>query len=79
MLKHLRWLLLAAFVVTALGAASVARTAVGADTSELRDAVAVSGVMTHQNALPAIADANNGTRAAGTPGYGCVCTSRRVS
>ncbi len=69
MLKHLRWLLLAAFVVTALGAASVARTAVGADTSELRDAVAVSGVMTHQNALQAIADANNGTRAAGTPGY----------
>ena len=69
MLKHLRWLLLAALVVTALGAASVARTAVGTDTSELRDAVTVGGVMTHQNALQAIADANGGTRAAGTPGY----------
>ena len=69
MLKHTRWLLLAALVLTALGAASVARTAVGDDTSELRDAVTVDGVMTHQAALQAIADANDGTRAAGTPGY----------
>ena len=43
MLKHTRWLLLAALVLTALGAASIARTAVGADTSELRNAVTSEG------------------------------------
>ena len=69
MLNHTRWFLLAALVLTALGAASVAKTAVGVDTSELRNAVAVEGVMAHETALQAIADANDGTRASGTSGY----------
>jgi Zn-dependent M28 family amino/carboxypeptidase len=41
----------------------------GTDTSALRAAVTVGGVLAHENAFQAIADANGGTRAAGTPGY----------
>ncbi|HEX2180537.1 MAG TPA: M28 family metallopeptidase [Actinomycetota bacterium] len=36
---------------------------------KLRAAVTVSGVLEHQQAFQAIADANGGTRLAGTPGY----------
>ncbi len=36
---------------------------------ELRDAVTVSGVRSHQQALQNIANMNGGTRASGTPGY----------
>ena len=39
------------------------------NSSALRAAVTVAGVRTHQAALQAIADANGGTRAEGTPGY----------
>jgi Zn-dependent M28 family amino/carboxypeptidase len=51
--------------------ASSAACAPGAnDTArELLDCVTLEGVREHQAALQAIADANNGTRAAGTPGY----------
>jgi Zn-dependent M28 family amino/carboxypeptidase len=59
--------LAAAVVGTALAAPSNA--AVGTDTQALRDAVTVDGVRAHQQALQAIADANDGTRASGTPGY----------
>ncbi|HMN27258.1 MAG TPA: hypothetical protein PKE45_03815, partial [Caldilineaceae bacterium] len=38
-------------------------------TNKLQECVTVAGVREHQLALQAIADANNGTRAAGTPGY----------
>ncbi len=41
----------------------------GTDTSALRAAVTVGGILAHENAFQAIADANGGTRAAGTPGY----------
>ena len=41
----------------------------GTDTTALRNAVTVNGILTHENAFQAIADANGGTRAAGTPGY----------
>ncbi len=69
MVKHLRWLALGVLVLSVLTAASVARTAVGDDTSALREAVTVEGVLAHEDAFQAIAAANDGTRAAGTPGY----------
>jgi Zn-dependent M28 family amino/carboxypeptidase len=40
-----------------------------ADTSALRNAVGVKGIMKHESELQNIADANDGTRAASTPGY----------
>ena len=43
--------------------------ATSVDSSALRAAVTVEGVREHQAALQAIADANGGTRAAGTPGF----------
>ncbi|HZD18555.1 MAG TPA: M20/M25/M40 family metallo-hydrolase [Actinomycetota bacterium] len=46
-----------------------ATAAVGVDTQELRDAVTLEGIREHQAALQAIATANGGTRASGTPGY----------
>ena len=57
------------FVLVAAGGAAPSNAAVGADTSELRQAVTVEGVRAHQQALQAIADENGGTRASGTPGY----------
>jgi Zn-dependent M28 family amino/carboxypeptidase len=49
--------------------AGPAPAAVGTDTSALRNAVTVDGVLDHMEALQAIADANGGTRAAGTAGH----------
>lgn len=46
-----------------------APAAVGIDSSALRTAVTVAGIREHQAALQAIADGNDGTRLAGTPGY----------
>ena len=62
-------LLLLAAALTALVLAPLSSTAVGTDTTALRNAVTVAGVMEHEAALQAIADANGGTRASGTPGY----------
>ncbi|KGN30507.1 hypothetical protein N802_06740 [Knoellia sinensis KCTC 19936] len=64
-------LLITAAAVSALGlsAALPAGAAVGTDTSALRAAVTTAGVMEHAEAFQAIADANGGTRASGTPGY----------
>jgi Zn-dependent M28 family amino/carboxypeptidase len=39
------------------------------DTSALRNAVTVNGIMKHEKALQQIANANGGTRASGTPGF----------
>lgn len=39
------------------------------DSSALRDAVTVEGIMEHEAAFQEIADQNNNTRASGTPGY----------
>ncbi|MPZ90719.1 MAG: M20/M25/M40 family metallo-hydrolase [Actinobacteria bacterium] len=39
------------------------------DTSALRDAVSVEGIMEHEAAFQEIAEQNNDTRASGTPGY----------
>ncbi|HEX2421056.1 MAG TPA: M20/M25/M40 family metallo-hydrolase [Acidimicrobiia bacterium] len=41
----------------------------GTPTAELREAVTTEGILEHLEAFDAIADANGGTRAAGTPGY----------
>lgn len=41
----------------------------GIDTSELREAVTAENITTHLEALQAIADANDGNRAAGTAGH----------
>jgi Zn-dependent M28 family amino/carboxypeptidase len=57
----------AAAVVTL--AATTANAAVPTDTSELRGAVTAGAIMEHLDELQAIADANNDTRASGTPGY----------
>jgi Zn-dependent M28 family amino/carboxypeptidase len=39
------------------------------DTTKLRDAVTVGGILSHARALQRIANQNDGTRASGTPGY----------
>jgi Zn-dependent M28 family amino/carboxypeptidase len=48
---------------------SPASGAIPVDSSELRAAVTVDGIMEHQIAFQQIADANGGTRASGLPGY----------
>ena len=69
--RHLRG---AAVAVTAAAAVSLAAVGPasadnGTDTSALRNAVTVNGILAHENAFQSIANANGGTRAAGTPGY----------
>jgi len=56
-------------LLVAAGAVAPSTAAISSDTEALRDAVTVAGVMGHENALQAIADAHGGTRASGTPGY----------
>ena len=48
---------------------AVASGAVSTDTSPLREAVSADNILQHLEAFQAIADANDGTRASGTPGY----------
>ena len=69
--RHLRG---AAVAVTAAAFVSLAVVVPasadnGTDTSALRQAVTVEGILAHEEALQAIADANGDTRASGTPGY----------
>jgi Zn-dependent M28 family amino/carboxypeptidase len=64
-----RKLLLLAAAALALALPTLSSTAVGPDTTALRNAVTVAGIMEHEAALQAIANANGGTRASGTPGY----------
>ncbi|WP_353828455.1 M28 family peptidase [Agromyces sp. SYSU T0242] len=59
----------AATAVIALGATG-AQAAVPINTTALRDAVTSDGIMAHLEQLQAVADANGGTRASGTPGFG---------
>jgi hypothetical protein len=65
---HLIVLLLAALIAVVVSV-SPATPAVGTDSSALRNAVTVGGILVHENALQDIANVNGGTRAAGTPGY----------
>lgn len=58
-----------AAVCASFALAAPAQAAVAIDTEELRDAVTLEGVRAHQAAFQAIADANGGTRQAGTTGH----------
>jgi Zn-dependent M28 family amino/carboxypeptidase len=60
---------LALALVMALGVVGVASAAVPSDSSQLRKAVTADGILAHEQALQAIANANGGTRASGTPGF----------
>ena len=62
-------IVLALAMVMALGAVGVASAAVPSDSSQLTGAVTAEGILQHEREFQAIADANGGTRASGTPGY----------
>ena len=62
-------MLLLAVLAVALIVPPLSSTATPTDSTALRNAVTVAGIMDHQEALQAIADANGDTRASGTPGY----------
>ncbi len=64
-----RLLLLLSMLAVALIVPPLSSTAPRTDSTALRSAVTVAGVMEHQAAFQAIADANDDTRASGTPGY----------
>ena len=55
--------------LTALVVAPTASAIDNVDTKKLRKAVTVDGILDHERALQAIANAHDGTRAATTPGY----------
>lgn len=59
----------AAVAVTAQPAATAEGAHGHTSTKALRDAVTVTGVLAHEQALQRIADRNDDNRAAGTPGY----------
>ena len=59
----------AAALVGALAVVQSAPSATPADSSALRAAVTAPGILAHEQALQAIASANGGTRASGTPGF----------
>ncbi|WP_235534970.1 M28 family peptidase [Nocardioides sp. Soil777] len=59
----------AAVLAGAAALAGTAQAAVTTDTTALRQAVTVEGVMAHLRAFQTIADANDDTRQAGTPGH----------
>jgi Zn-dependent M28 family amino/carboxypeptidase len=67
-IRRARFGVLAALIVT-IGVAGPVTAALPIDSSQLREAVSADGALTHMEALQAIADANNDTRASGTPGY----------
>lgn len=60
-----------AVLVTALATVSAqpAQAVDTVDTTALRNAVTVGGILGHERALQRIANQNDGTRASGTPGY----------
>ena len=61
--------LLTSLVATGLTVGATSATARSDDSTRLRRAVNVGRIMTHLEALQAVADANGGSRASGTPGY----------
>jgi hypothetical protein len=56
-------------LLVAFGVVGVAIAADPTDTSALRNAVSVEGIMKHENAFQKIANSNGGTRVSGSPGY----------
>jgi Zn-dependent M28 family amino/carboxypeptidase len=69
MLKTKLVLALVLALLVAFGVVGVAIAADTTDTSALRNAVSVEGIMKHENAFQNIADSNGGTRVSGTRGY----------
>jgi Zn-dependent M28 family amino/carboxypeptidase len=69
MLKTKLVLALVLALLVAFGVVGVAIAADTTDTSALRNAVSVEGIMKHENAFQNIADANGSTRVSGTRGY----------
>jgi Zn-dependent M28 family amino/carboxypeptidase len=67
--KPARLLAVLAVAVCALVVAQAVPSATPTDSAELRDAVTVEAILDHEEALQAIADANDDTRAASTTGY----------
>ena len=73
------WIGAVALLLALAGAVGLSRTAMAGPSAcenrnnnthaKLLECVTLEGVREHQAALQAIADANGGTRAAGTPGY----------
>ena len=61
--------LLLGMLAVALIVPPLSSTAPPTDSTALREAVTVAGIMEHQTAFQEIADANDDTRASGTPGY----------
>lgn len=59
----------ATFAILAAAMTPPARADNGTDTRSIRNAVSAEAIINHLEALQAIADANDGTRAAGTPGH----------
>src|SRR5918994_62050 len=56
-------------LLVAFGVVGIAIAAVRTETTALRNAVTVEGIMEHENAFQNIADSNGGTRVSGTKGY----------
>ena len=56
-------------LLVAFGVVGVAIAAVPTDTTALRNAVTVGGILEHERAFQNIADSNGGTRVSGSPGY----------
>jgi hypothetical protein len=56
-------------LLVAFGVVGVAIAAVPTDTTALRNAVTVGGILEHERAFQNIADSNGGTRVSGTRGY----------
>lgn len=67
--RNLRRAAIAASIGLAASLAPPALAARPVDSGELRQAVSSDNIMTHLEAFQAVADANGGNRAAGTPGY----------
>ena len=61
--------LAAALTATTLSAASPAQALDEVNTTKLRNAVTVNGILAHERVLQRIANQNDGTRSSGTPGY----------
>jgi hypothetical protein len=61
--------IVAVALLTALLAASPALAVDEVDTTRLRNAVTVGGILAHERVFQRIANQNGGTRASGTPGY----------
>src|SRR5829696_8322915 len=69
MLKTKLVLALVLALLVAFGVVGIAIAAVPTDTTALRNAVSVEGIMAHERAFQKIANSNHGTRVSGTPGY----------